>query len=341
MIVVLTRTSSDVRYLTDDAANEIDGLRDGGPEWWVRSVDETTRTAADVLRGSSRSRVVGYDLVMSAPRAVSALMALDEVSGSAIVAAHRAAVAEAVDYLARRATVHCSTRRGEENATRALLGPVVSFTHGINRAGEPHLHDHVLVGSGLEDRDGVVSARHLRYHVRAADALYRSRLRHSVNGATPWTVRRPFAGSEVVEGLDAGAFVCWSGERARGGSKLAWTRDGATSRWRRDLAEAEPIGVDVPRRSARLDHHVVERGVIATGRLFRRDIVGAVADAWSHGARSSEVEALVDAALAGRLRGSLAEEAAVSGGERVILASRLIDGARAGRHRTVALEREP
>ncbi len=341
MITVLTRTSSDVSYLIEDEANEIDGLRDGGAQWWVRPDGGEVRTAEEVLRGSSRSRVLGYDLVMSAPRVVSALMALDEGGASAIVAAHRTAVAVAVEYLARRGTVHCSTRWGEEHVVRAAIGPVASFTHGINRAGEPHLHDHVLIGSRLSDRDGVVSARHLRYHLRAADALYRTNLRHIVNDVTSWTVRRPYAGSEVVEGLDAGAFACWPGERSRGRRKITWTRDGARSRWRRDLAAVEVLGVDVPRRPVRLDHHALERGVVVPGRLFRRDVVEAVANAWTHGARSPEVEALVDVTLEGRLTDPLAEELSVTGRERTILASRLSGGAHVGRNRSFSLGREP
>ena len=42
MIRVLSRRSNDVSYFTDDRALEIEGLRDGGPGWWLRGAGDAS-----------------------------------------------------------------------------------------------------------------------------------------------------------------------------------------------------------------------------------------------------------------------------------------------------------
>ena len=47
MLRLFVRRSDDVRYFSDDAALELEGLRDGGPGWWLRGEGDT-RGARDV-----------------------------------------------------------------------------------------------------------------------------------------------------------------------------------------------------------------------------------------------------------------------------------------------------
>ena len=73
MIRLMPRRSNDVTYFTRDAAREIEGLRDGDPGWWLRGGGDTRdpRDVARTFTTSERSKVVGYDLVIAAPRPIS------------------------------------------------------------------------------------------------------------------------------------------------------------------------------------------------------------------------------------------------------------------------------
>ena len=41
MLRLMARRTNDVTYFTNDAAHELDGLRRGGPGWWLRGEGET------------------------------------------------------------------------------------------------------------------------------------------------------------------------------------------------------------------------------------------------------------------------------------------------------------
>ena len=64
------RRSNDVSYFTNDDAREIEGLRDGGPGRWLRGEGDPydARDVSRVLQTSPRSDVVGYDVIVAAPR---------------------------------------------------------------------------------------------------------------------------------------------------------------------------------------------------------------------------------------------------------------------------------
>ena len=152
--------------------------RDGG---CAATVTPATRASVGaVLRTSERSSVLGYDIVVAAPRPASILLALDAEHGAGVVAAHRASVASAIDYLEEHALVVRDRRGGEDRDLAGRWTGVVGFTHGVNRHGEPHLHDHVLVGALPEGSRNVLDSRGLFAHLEAADALYRTSLRHEL-----------------------------------------------------------------------------------------------------------------------------------------------------------------
>ena len=162
------------------------------------------------LRSRTRVEVSGYDLCFSAPKSVSILWgtAPPEVA-EVIVRSHRAAVGGALGYVERRAL---AARRWDEGdrtviSTYGLVG--ACFDHGASRAGDPHLHTHVVVPNlvhGVDGRWTVADGRGLFAHVAAAGTLYEAELR--------W------------EAL--------ASPRARVGSSGSWAARGGSRRSRRD-----------------------------------------------------------------------------------------------------------
>jgi hypothetical protein len=298
MIRVLSRRSNDVRYFTDDRALEIDGLREGGPGWWLRGGGDARdpRSVAAVLRTSERSSVLGYDIVVAAPRPTSILLAIDAEHGAGVVAAHRASVASAIDYLEEHALVVRDRRGGEDRDLAGRWSGVVGFTHGVNRHGEPHLHDHVLVGALPEGSSNVLDSRGLFAHLEAADALYRASLRHELHERTPWTAWRSFTGGEHVVGLDEGYRTLWGGHHAHRGEKLQWRRGDAIEQWRDDRDRFESLGViEAPRRDRlHLDEHGFAGAFEGRSDVARRHVIKAWSDAARFGQSTVAVTRAVD-----------------------------------------------
>src|SRR5665213_1364730 len=259
MIRVVARRSNDVSYFTNDAALELDGLRDGRAGWWLRGRGDTTdlRDVASVLGTTERSAVQGYDIIVAAPRPISILIAVDPEHGAGVVAAHRESVNAAVTYLEEHSLVVRDRRNGGDRDETGRWRSIVSFTHGVNRHGEPHLHDHVLVGAQPEHSRTVLDSRGLFAHALAADALYRTSLRHELAERTPWTAWRSFNGIEHVAGLDEGYRALWGGHHAERGEKLHWERRDARETWSADQERFTPEAVlDAPtRHRATLDEH--------------------------------------------------------------------------------------
>jgi len=285
MIRVLSRRSNDVSYFTEDRALEIEGLRDGEPGWWLRGTGDASdpRSVSEVLRTTQRSAVLGYDVVVAAPRPTSILLAIDAEHGASVVAAHRASVGAAIDYLEERALVVRDRRGGEDRDRAGRWSGIVGFTHGVNRHGEPHLHDHVLVGALPQDSRSVLDSRGLFAHLVAADALYRASLRHELSERTPWSAWRSFGGVEHVVGLDEGYRALWGGHHADRGEKLHWRRRDAIARWSDDRDRFESLGVIEPpsRHRTTLDEHGFAGALEGRADVARRHVI----TAWSNAAR--------------------------------------------------------
>lgn len=298
MIRILVRRSADVRYFTDDRALEIDGLRDGEPGWWLRGVGDArdARSVGQVLRTSERSSVLGYDIVVAAPRPTSILLAIDADHAPGVVAAHRTSVGAAINYLEEHALVVRDRRDGEDRDAAGRWTGIVGFTHGVNRHGEPHLHDHVLVGA-LPDRSRtVLDSRGLFAHLVAADALYRASLRYELAERTPWSAWRSFEGVEHVAGLDEGYRALWGGHHADRGEKLHWRRADAVERWRDDRTRFEPLGAIEPpsRQRMTLDEHSFAGALEGRSGVARRHVIAAWSNATRFGQRADAVAGAVD-----------------------------------------------
>lgn len=298
MLRLFVRRSNDVSYFTNDDARELDTLRDGGPGWWLRGQGDPRdpHDVARVFTTTDRSAVQGYDIVLAAPRPISILLALDHEQAPGVIEAHRSSVAAAMAYLEERALVVRDRRDGLDRDVSARWERVVSFTHGLNRHGEPHLHDHVLVGARPDGARSVLDSRALFAHVPTADALYRTSLRLELRERTSWTAWRSFKGIDHVQGIDEGYRSLWGGHHQGRGEKLQWQRSETVEKWRRDEERFEPEGVvPAPRRSRdQLDEHVFSSQLEGRHDVARRHVVAAWANAAMFGQSPRELAAAVD-----------------------------------------------
>jgi hypothetical protein len=292
-----SHNTNDVTYFTNDRAHELDGVRDGGPGWWLRGAGDTRDPARveRVLVTSERSKVAGYDLIVAAPRPISVLLAIDPDRAHGVVDAHRASVRAAMSYLEEHALVVRDRRGGEDLDRAARWENVVSFTHGLNRHGEPHLHDHVLLGARPADQHNVLDSRALYAHLNAADALYRSSLRHELRSRTPWSAWRSFEGVERVVGVDEGYRALWPGRHRERGEKLSWSREQTLSTWGRDRERFESLGVVAPPpRGHHLEEHRFAGALEGRSDVARRHLVTAWANGAPYGQDPRELSRSID-----------------------------------------------
>jgi conjugative relaxase-like TrwC/TraI family protein len=125
-------------------------------------------------------RVGGYDLCFRAPKSVSVLAGLGDADTAGVVrACHDEAVAAAFGYLEH----HAAFGRHGHNGVEQVKGNgliAAAFRHRTSRAGDPHLHTHVLVVNALRRPDGswgTIDARHVFAHAKTAGCLYEAHLR--------------------------------------------------------------------------------------------------------------------------------------------------------------------
>ena len=126
-------------------------------------------------------KVPAFDLTFRAPKSVSILFGIADPEISRVVReAHDDAVRSALDYLERHATW---TRRGRGGVEQLRVEGIVaaSFRHRTSRAGDPHLHTHVVVANTALGIDGVwatLDARHFYGNAKTIGHLYEAELRH-------------------------------------------------------------------------------------------------------------------------------------------------------------------
>ena len=130
---------------------------------------------------AANRKVPGFDLTFSTQKSVSVLLGLgDRDVAGAVRLAHEEAVDAAVGYLERDAVW---SRRGR-NGVDAVPGDGLigaAFRHRTDRAGDPHLHTHVLVANTVRGPDGqwrTLDFRHVFAHGKTAGYLYEAHLRH-------------------------------------------------------------------------------------------------------------------------------------------------------------------
>ncbi|WP_447947396.1 MobF family relaxase [Microbacterium lacticum] len=109
--------------------------------------------AEEAARGTRRA-VAGYDFTFSVPKSASVLWAVADAGTQALIAdAHHAAVAEVVAFMEREvaATRTGATARNGAVAQVDVHGLVATaFDHYDSRAGDPHLHTHVVISNKVQ-----------------------------------------------------------------------------------------------------------------------------------------------------------------------------------------------
>jgi conjugative relaxase-like TrwC/TraI family protein len=106
--------------------------------------------------------VAGFDLLFTAAKSVSTLWALaDDDLRQTIWAAHRAAVISTIDWIETNVAATRTGRAGAiEVETRGLVA--AAFDHWDSRAGDPHVHTHVVVANRVQGLDGSWRSLHAR-----------------------------------------------------------------------------------------------------------------------------------------------------------------------------------
>jgi hypothetical protein len=164
----------------------------------------------------------------------------------AVLQCHLDAVDGAMRYLGAHAVV-ARRRSAGLGATVLTGGPVAArFTHGTSRAGDPHLHSHVVVANlahGSDGRWSTTDSRALYAHRNAAGALYDAHLRDSLRRGLGVSWERVGAGRYDIVGIPRAVRGEFSSRSAEIRSELATV--GRPSRSRRTAAWAstrEPKG---------------------------------------------------------------------------------------------------
>jgi conjugative relaxase-like TrwC/TraI family protein len=264
---------------------------------------------------------------------VSVVFALggEDVAGE-VLAAHRNGVRGAVEYVESHALT-AQRGSGEQREIVPTTGLVAaSFTHGINRNLDPHLHTHVVMANMVHGPDSRWSAcdhRGISAHRGAASAVYEAQLRAelSVRLGTQW-VEAPGLRAEVrgVSPLLLGEFssraadirrhMAERGSYSARGAHVAWaaTRPEKqaglnfgelSSEWERRArtlgsspADLEAIlgSRPVPPGGESVNEHRfgAALSLAPDGAARRRDVVAAFGTAAMGGADAASVERLTD-----------------------------------------------
>lgn len=208
------------------AAAQLVGLggaqRAGGaadPDVVARWLDDGTAPNAARGRAFGRRAVHGFDLTFCAPKSVSLIRAVrgDDVIDKAVIDAHTTALAEAMEYLAQHAgytRVH-NPVTGEKDLVRLPGLVAIAYQHETSRAGDPHLHTHVIVPNRQPRADGKlvsIDGTSLYHEARAAGMVYQATLRRELNRSigVEWAPMDASTGLAEVAGVAAPTITAWS-----------------------------------------------------------------------------------------------------------------------------------
>lgn len=208
------------------AAAKLVGLTDvqraGGPadpETVQRWLDDGTAPNGQCGRAFGKRGVHGFDLTFCAPKSVSLIRALraGDVADKAIADAHATAVSEALEYLAVHAgytRVH-NPETGEKDLVRLPGLAAIAYQHETSRAGDPHLHTHVIVPNRQARADGQlvsIDGTSLYHEAKAAGVIYQATLRRELHQSLgfEWLPVEPATGMAEVAGIAPESITGWS-----------------------------------------------------------------------------------------------------------------------------------
>jgi conjugative relaxase-like TrwC/TraI family protein len=140
-------------------------------------------TTGEKLGRFAGREIAGFDLTFRAPKSVSLLAGLGDVDTARVVReAHDASVDAAFAYIEAEAA---RSRTGKNGVNQIEVNGLIAaaFRHRTSRAGDPHLHTHMLVANMAEGADGkwrTLDGRWLYLHSATAGYLYEAHLRHEL-----------------------------------------------------------------------------------------------------------------------------------------------------------------
>ncbi|MBU8834348.1 MobF family relaxase [Mycolicibacterium goodii] len=184
----------------------------------TRWLDEGMAPSGEVGRAFRDGSVHGFDLTFCAPKSVSLIRARgDDVAVKAVADAHAHAMREAMTYLAAHAgytRVH-NPRTGRKDLVRLPGIVAAAFQHETSRAGDPHLHTHVIVPNRQARADGrlvSLDGTSLFHEARAAGMIYQATLRAELSTSlgVEWGRIDPDTGMAEVAGVDRSTIRAWS-----------------------------------------------------------------------------------------------------------------------------------
>lgn len=145
-------TEAQLQSLIGLGCDPVDGspLGRAYPEY-QRPADPAPTGLSQEMMSARRRAVAGYDFTFSIPKSASILWGVaDAATQSRIVHAHHAAVAEVVAFMEREiaATRTGTTAHDGAVAQVDVTGLIATaFDHFDSRAGDPHLHTHVVISN--------------------------------------------------------------------------------------------------------------------------------------------------------------------------------------------------
>jgi len=288
------------------------------PGWWAgtgarhRDLDGpvTGRDLRAVLP-SDRGRVPGFDLTFAAPKSVSVLHALGSTGVSqAVRRAHDDAVTAGLAHLEE----HACVVRVDARPVRGGGFVAAAFRHRVSRAGDPHLHTHVVVANTATAPDGRWRALYsplLYGEACGASAAYHVTLRGGLTAAlglaweppvrgradaiaVPDPVRAAFSRRRAMVLAEAGDRLAergWAERVTRAEQEGLVDHDRLSRIWATRAGVlgwvAPECGPGRPPRTERLDDGVLP----SQDRWTRGDLMVAVADRWRDGASFAELHA--------------------------------------------------
>ncbi|WP_354500795.1 MobF family relaxase [Mycetocola sp. 2940] len=120
----------------------------------IEADQATALSAGEPPRVARRRAVAGYDFTLSIPKSASVLWGVADAATQALIAnAHHEAIADVVAYMEREVV---ATRTGAKMRDGAVAQVGVTgiiataFDHFDSRAGDPHLHTHVVISNKVQ-----------------------------------------------------------------------------------------------------------------------------------------------------------------------------------------------
>jgi conjugative relaxase-like TrwC/TraI family protein len=192
---------------------------DADPEVVARWLDDGVAPNGLCGRGFGKRAVHGFDLTFCAPKSVSLVRGLrgDEVADKAVIDAHATAISEAMEYL----TAHAGYTRvhnpitGGKDLVRLPGLVAIAYQHETSRAGDPHLHTHVIVPNRQARGDGrlvSIDGTSLYHEARAAGVIYQATLRRELHRSLglEWAPIDASTGMAELAGIDSKSITAWS-----------------------------------------------------------------------------------------------------------------------------------